>query len=285
MMLISDNKLKILLTLGIMFLIIFCLFSYFNKQNEMFKITQYSISTEKPVEDLRIILITDLHLKEYGKNNEILIDQIKKLEPDLIAVVGDIVVHNNRNFDNAISFLNQSAEIAPTYVSAGNHEWTLIHHYKYYKLADVLDNCSAIYLDNKIRVATIGNNNFIVCGVYDEPDARYGFTDEIFPEFNNEKYNDKFKLLLSHCPLTIANTQTTPNADLVLSGHEHGGQVIIPFTNQGLYSKNQGFFPKYTMGVHEIVDNTVIISTGLSNSYHVIPRINNQPELVVIDVN
>lgn len=285
MMLLSDNRQRILLALGIIFLTIFCIFGYYKKENQTFKITQYSILTEKPIENLRILLVTDLHLKEYGENNEILIEQMKNLEPDMIAVVGDLVIHNNRNFDNAISFLDQAAEIAPTYFSAGNHEWTLLHHYKHYDFLRALNNCKATYLDDQMMEIMIDNNNFVICGVYDEPDARFGFTDEVFEEFTDKKYEDKFKLLLSHCPLTIANTVTNPNADLVLSGHEHGGQMIIPFTNQGLYSKNQGFFPKYTNGINTIADNTVIISTGLSNSYHSIPRINNQPELVVIDVN
>jgi predicted MPP superfamily phosphohydrolase len=261
------------------------LFNYFSSQNTMFKITRYSISTEKPIKDLRILLISDLHLKEYGEDNEILLNSMKELNPDIITVVGDSVIYNNKNWDGVIDFLNASAEIAPTYFSSGNHEWTLIYHYKDYKLLHALKNCKATFLNNQMGEITIGDNKIVICGIYDEPDARYGYGERILPEFNRSKYDDKFKLLLSHCPLTIANTSTTPRADLVLSGHEHGGQIIIPGTNQGLYSKNQGFLPKYAVGMYPIAGNTVIISTGLSNSYHLIPRINNQPEVVVIDVN
>lgn len=285
MMLLSENKLKILLALVMMVLTILSLFAYVNQKNEMFKVTEYTISSTKCVKDLRILLVTDLHLKEYGKNNEILLDKMRELKPDLIAAVGDLMIHREKNYDKAIYFLNESAKIAPTYFSSGNHEWTAIHHFKNYSLLEDLEDCDAVFLNNAMKEVTVGNNKLIVCGVYDEPDAEFGFTNKVFPRLNDEKNDEKFKLLLSHCPMTIANSETTPKADLVLSGHEHGGQVIIPFTNKGLYSKNQGFFPKYTNGINTIADNTVIISTGLSNSYHWIPRVNNQPELVVINVN
>ena len=255
-----------------------------NKKNEMFKITRYEISTEKDIADLRIILISDLHLKEYGNDNEILLNEISNLKPDIILSVGDHVIAREKNFDSAISFLNKASEIAPTYFSSGNHEWTAIYHYKNYELAKALNGCNATWLNNTKETITIEGNELLICGIYDEPDADFGYANKAIPSFNDED-DRKFKLLLNHCPMTISNTKVTPKADLVLSGHEHGGQIVIPFTNQGLYSKNQGFFPKYTRGLNTIANNTVIISAGLSNSYHWIPRINNQPELVVIDVN
>ena len=69
----------------------------------------------------------------------------------------------------------------------------------------------------------------------------------------------------------------------MLSGHAHGGQVIIPFVG-GLVAPNQGFFPEYTEGIHEINNTKMIISRGLGNS--IIPiRVNNLPELVVIKLH
>lgn len=281
---VKRKKLFLLITMFLL-ICVMLLLAYSSSQNDMFKITKYSFSTEKPVNDLRIVLVSDLHLKEYGEENEILLSEIKDLNPDIIAVVGDVVIHRQKDFRKAISFLNKVSEIAPTYFSAGNHEWTAIYHYKNYKLLQALKNCNASFLNNQLVELKTEDNEIVICGTYDEPDAKYGYAERVFPKLNDEKYEGKFKLLLSHCPKTIANTKTTPSADLVLSGHEHGGQIIIPFVNQGLYSNNQGLFPKYFKGINTIAGNTVIISTGLSNSYHLIPRINNQPELVVIDVN
>ena len=280
--LVGRNVLILIIGLIIVLTVVF--FCWNHKLNQSFKVTEYSISTEKDVGDFRIVMVSDLHLKEYGENNSELLTKIAELNPDLIAVVGDLVIYDVNNYDYAITFLNQAAKIAPKYFSPCNHEWTLIHHYKCYEFLDALRDCDAIYLDNKIETLTINGKEIVICGAYDEVEATFGTTDDVFEQLNSNLYDNMFKLVLSHCPMTISNTKITPNADLVLSAHEHGGQIIVPFINKSLYSRNQGLFPKYTKGLHTIVNNQVIISTGLSNSYHKIPRINNQPELVVINV-
>jgi predicted MPP superfamily phosphohydrolase len=259
--------------------------NYWRKQDDAFKITQYSIATEKPISDFRIVMVSDLHLHEYGEGNKELLGAIEAQNPDIIAVVGDSTIYPSDDHQSAIDFLNNAAKIAPTYFSLGNHEWGAIHNDDEYDLLHALENCDAVFLNNELQEITINNNTLIICGVYDESKAKWGHTDEVFPILNGEENNNKFKLLLSHYPTMIKYSNVTPKADLVLSGHEHGGQVVAPIINKGLFSRNQGWFPEYTMGMHTIANNLVIISTGLSNSYYWFPRINNQPELVVIDVN
>ena len=69
-------------------------------------------------------------------------------------------------------------------------------------------------------------------------------------------------------------------ADLVLTGHAHGGQVRIPFIG-GLIAPNQGLFPNYTEGIYHENNCDMVVSRGLGNS--IIPiRINNMPELVIV---
>ncbi|MFQ8733842.1 MAG: hypothetical protein ACLSAC_27290 [Enterocloster bolteae] len=92
-----------------------------------------------------------------------------------------------------------------------------------------------------------------------------------------------FKLLLVHYPEYFLDGIEDLPIDLALCGHAHGGIIRIPFVG-GVYAGEQGFFPELTEGMHELGNSTVIVSRGLGNS-HKIPRINNKPELVVIDVN
>jgi predicted MPP superfamily phosphohydrolase len=77
--------------------------------NNTFKTTYYSVQTPKQIHDLRIVFVSDLHLKEYGKDNEDLLVAIKNLKPDIIAVGGDSVIYNNKDFSSAITFLNNAA--------------------------------------------------------------------------------------------------------------------------------------------------------------------------------
>ena len=268
---------------ALILLTIVIVFSISNFQS--FKVTTYKIDTDKNVNNLRIVFVSDLHLKEYGKNNIDLVNAIKNLNPDLIVIGGDSIIYKVDEYSSAINFINEATQIAPTYFSLGNHEWAEIYDRKKYSLLDDLQSTDAIYLENNMIQTNIKDMNIVICGIIDSVKAEHSLSDSVLNDFNNEIYNDSFKLLLSHRPTMISYTNITPKADLILSGHEHGGQVIIPFTKQGLYSRNQGFLPKYTNGAHIIENNLVIISTGLSNSDLIVPRVNNQPELVVIDVN
>ena len=70
--------------------------------------------------------------------------------------------------------------------------------------------------------------------------------------------------------------------DLVFTGHAHGGQIRIPFIG-GVIAPAQGFFPKYTEGVHKEKNTTMVISRGIGNSLFPF-RVNNRPELVVVEL-
>lgn len=86
-----------------------------------------------------------------------------------------------------------------------------------------------------------------------------------------------FTLLLSHKPHHIENYL---QADLVLSGHAHGGQIYIPLVG-GFIAPGQGYFPKYTKGFYTMENTTMLVSRGIGNS-HRIPRVFNPPELVLL---
>ena len=71
--------------------------------------------------------------------------------------------------------------------------------------------------------------------------------------------------------------------DLVLSGHLHGGQVIIPGLG-GLYNSLDGFFAEYDYGQYKLGSSDMIITRGLGSNPKILPRFNNPPEIAVVDV-
>ena len=90
--------------------------------------------------------------------------------------------------------------------------------------------------------------------------------------------DDSFNILLAHRPELI-ETYAAYGADLVLSGHAHGGQVRLPFIG-ALYAPGQGLLPEYDSGLYTVGETDMIVSRGLGNS--LIPlRVNNRPELVI----
>ncbi len=88
-----------------------------------------------------------------------------------------------------------------------------------------------------------------------------------------------YSIVLSHRP-EYFNDFVKAKANLVLTGHTHGGQVRLKKLG-AVYAPNQGVFPKYSDGLYEKDDTKMIISRGLGDSG--LPfRFNNIPELVLV---
>mgnify|MGYP005944089125 FL=1 len=121
-------------------------------------------------------------------------------------------------------------------------------------------------------------------GVAEAPASYERYASAYFESFEQL---DAFKLLLVHYPeyfLEDGFFSDVP-VDLALCGHTHGGMIRIPGIG-GLYTPDQGVLPTLTEGLHQIGDTALIISRGLGDGKGTpVPRINNPPELVIVDIN
>jgi predicted MPP superfamily phosphohydrolase len=230
---------------------------------------------------IKIVLISDLHSTIHGKDQTILIEKIKNINPDLVILSGDI-------FDDVVPMtgtqllLSGISGIAPIYYVTGNHEyWS----HNIQAIREELALYGVIILSDKYSIIEINNNEIIIAGI-DDPDKRiydtpnYNQNDSMESAFRELDEIRLYKILIAHRPEMIENYKKY-SFDLVLSGHTHGGQVRIPYILNGLYAPNQGFFPKYAGGIYIHGNLTHIISRGLSINPR-LPRIFNPPELVII---
>ena len=90
---------------------------------------------------------------------------------------------------------------------------------------------------------------------------------------------DEYNILLAHTPFYFEQYSNW-GADLVLSGHVHGGIIRIPLLG-GLLSPNRRFFPKFDLGKYENNNSIMIVNKGLGKS-KVFFRVNCRPEVVRI---
>lgn len=278
---------RVLKILGILFLILFLMIGYFYVTSLSLIVTRYEIDTDFE-NSIRIVQITDLHNAEYGENNKDLIDKIQELKPDMIMMTGDMLNEDDKNTQIVCDLIQKLNSIAPVYFGYGNHEKTWEKTFDI-DLREILIENGANVVDNDYTDLDINGNALRIGGYMgyyrtphmitqdkDQQDKETQFAEDF------EK-TDRFKILLNHIPtawLDWGHIDSYP-VDLVLCGHYHGG--VVRFFNQGLFAPYVGWFPKYTKGLFKGDKVACVLSTGLG-SEHVVPRLNNPGEIVVIDL-
>ena len=277
---------KILAGLLAVVLVLGGILLYNLQMNKSFITTFYSVTVDKPVEDLRIVLLSDLHLHEYGEDNADLVRKIQNLAPDLIAVAGDMNIDTDTDYHVVLDLMHQLVDIAPVYYAPGNHEWAGRYAGGSDALFDDIQATGVHWLNGNYEDVEFKGRKLRIGGFFEWPRVQLerensrAVADALNDETN--ALDDVCTILICHCPEVLDTSLADEKFDLVLSGHAHGGQVRIG--SQGLWSTSQGFLPKYTSGVNQMGESQVVISRGLGDS-EPFPRIFNQPELVVVDVN
>ena len=235
-------------------------------------------------ENFRIVQVSDLHNARFGAHNQKLLAKLKKSQPDLIAITGDLIDCRNPDISLALSFAQEAMKIAPCYYVTGNHESRIE---ELPLLLDGLQRAGVKILRNE-SVRLERNGASIVMLGLDDPAFRSDYMtgdsgpvltaalqELVKPEMN-------YTILLSHRPEWF-DLYMDFGMDLVFSGHAHGGQFRLPFVG-GVIAPNQWFFPKYDAGLFEDGNTSMVVSRGLGRS--IIPfRINNRPELVVVELH
>lgn len=246
------------------------------------EVTEYMVSSSEIPEGFdgfRIAQISDLHNAEFGENNEMLLKMLRDAEPDIIVITGDLVDSRRTDIDVAIGFLREAMKIAPCYYVTGNHERRIA---EFAVLEAQMMEIGVIVLRNDSCHLERDGDAIQLMGV-DDCSFFYGNNGNAqVKAMEGEIYRMQtgaYTVLLSHRP-ELAVVYDRYDVELVLCGHAHGGQFRLPLIG-GLYSPDQGFFPKYTSGVHEMTDMHMVISRGLGNSAFPL-RFNNRPEVVVV---
>ncbi|MGN0805419.1 MAG: metallophosphoesterase [Candidatus Coproplasma sp.] len=240
--------------------------------NNLLGVSHYSVESPKVrAEGVKIVHLSDLHAKRFGKGNNKLLAKVAEQSPDFIAFTGDIIhKYRDRDIAVAIELVEALAKIAPVYYVSGNHE---MRNTRYRVLKARLSLAGAHVLDNAVESVC----GLTLCGV-NCADIKSGK----FFNLAGDGDGNAYKVLLAHLPQYIQKYALS-GFDCVLCGHAHGGQWRIPFTDIGIFSPGQGIFPKYTSGVYTCGDTKEIVSRGLGNSQCPV-RLFNRPEIVVVEL-
>lgn len=251
-------------------------------------VSNFTVTSDKIISSFRIVLISDLHDHLFGSDNEKLVEKIREQSPDIIIFDGDMINADSENDDVVVELVGSLNDIAPVYYSYGNHEYGYIEAGND-SLQKDLEAAGTVVLNNRNVDIEVNGNSIRLGGLYE-----YGFETGMQSEKENERVRsyleeyvdtERYLIMCAHRPDSFYPWNTADNwgIDLVLSGHLHGGQVIIPGVG-GLYSQLEEFFPTYDYGQYKLGDSDMIITRGLGSNPKILPRFNNPPEIVVVDI-
>ena len=253
----------------------------------------------------KILQITDVHSIRSTEQLEKYVKKIEEENPNVIFITGDLIdaeyyVSENDRYNNkevglpdifTIDFCKELTEIAKVYYVYGNHEMMLLDDPENNVFKTKLESLGVTILNNKEEIITLGKESFRLIGLQDPAtlykDKKYAFIgesnkermDSILHDLFLDKDENLFTICLSHRPEYFDLYQKYP-IDVVFTGHAHGGIARLPFIG-GVYAHAQGWFPKYSEGLH--IDNdrlNMICGRGIGNST-INFRFMNPPEIVV----
>lgn len=258
----------------------FCLLALLALDSRLL-VQRYTLETDKLSAPVRLVLVTDLHSCKYGENQQELIRAVEAQQPDLVLLGGDIF-DDQLPPENTEVFLQAIAGKYPCYYVAGNHEYWAGKE-AFASMMAFMEGCGIRILKGDVAQAEVKGQLLYIFGA-DDPDAYdspglEAQLERMKPAMNENGYT----ILLSHRP-EYYDLYRKYGFDLVLCGHAHGGQWRIPLLINGLYTPDQGLFPRYAGGMYREGECTMIVSRGLARESTGVPRIFNRPELVVAEL-
>ncbi len=225
---------------------------------------EYTVDTGGRL-NMTAVFVSDVH----ELANDTLKKAVSDCAPDVIFIGGDLMEAKKPRManivdgsENSYDFLRYLVSVAPVYYGLGNHETYLSGEKK-----RRARGTGAILLENSHETVRINGSVFTVGAVGPVGDEDWLRT---FSDLAG------YKIFICHEPHRYINDYKDVSADLVLSGHAHGGQWRLG--NMAAFAPGQGIFPKYTSGRY----GKLIVSTGASNPT-VVPRINDPTDIVKLN--
>ena len=266
----------------------------------------YTKKAEEGEESLRFAVISDLFGFVFEGGNGVIADQVSNTSPDAILIGGNMITADTEDITPLTDLIKRLSQIAPVYYSYGEQELKYIKKYspengaseQADQLRSALSEAGAVVLNEEFtdvslygidtRIGGMYNNAYEMTGLDHKVKKRYESTYKFLTDYQN---TERFKIMLSSRPesFVYADACDTWKIDLVVSGNDLGGLVVIPHYG-GLFGGSQGYFPEYIHGMYEKSDVKLFITSGLNahgkpfTRGNPVPRFNNPPEIAILDI-
>ncbi|MDQ7782823.1 MAG: metallophosphoesterase [Desulfomonilaceae bacterium] len=230
---------------------------------------------------LTLIHITDFHFGLFVESPELmrLIDQVNAIEGDAVVITGDVFHSRISPVESAAPLLKKlRPRPLGNFAVLGNHDFYAGER----RSVDTLREGGLTLLRDQWETVEHGKSAVHFGGI-DDPLGNWIWGKE-FPGFQSfvEKAPGErgVRILLSHRP-NVLSLAAKSNMDLVLAGHTHGGQVILPTGNGNRGLSLARLASPYTHGWYREGATRMYLNRGVGLTF--VPwRINCPPEIAVV---
>lgn len=292
-----DHRELIVLILAVILIACAAVIFEIFRELRVFCVRRYEVDSVKipcADNDIRILFLSDLHNWSYGENNRKLLSAVRGECPDLILIGGDMLVAKpGESFDTALDFVKQLTGVAPVIYADGNHEQRMKEKTEDYgdmfpRYQKALLECGVRFLENESELVNLRGADLRICGL-ELPGKTYSrlkkadITGKEIAELTGldptADDSKEYVILLAHNPAYM-EAYLSWGADLILSGHLHGGLIRVPGIG-GIVTPQGFFFPKYSGEMTKEGEQYVIVSRGLG-THTLNIRLFNTPELISV---
>lgn len=208
-------------------------------------------------QDYRILFMTDIHRRKLSEKRLRELD----LKPDCILLGGDIT-EKGVPWSRVRRNLEMLCRIAPVYAVLGNHDLMAGSQ----SVEELINDTGAILLKDKTLMLNNNGESIALSGIMQPATRKHPYS-----SFKGHTQKGQYHIVLVHDPIWIQG-KTNISADLILSGHTHGGQIIFPLLGA---VRLEGFYKKYSAGWYNLPQKTsslhpnvrLLISTGFGTSH------------------
>lgn len=308
----TKSRIVIIAVIILFVTVIGILYHYTKRSYEDPVVTETTIESDKVTTPIKYLYFADLHENRFGEDNQQLYEQIRSLDPDFILIGGDLISWTTKDASPyAEDVVRNLSEIADVYSCLGNHEIEYLIARKeieytnidrenssftlpetdYGGLISSIKNAGAVVLQREWTDIEVNGTTIRIGAAFedmyslDENNPSATMQTGMYSFLTNFQNTDALTIYMAHRPSSflLRNGTSLWDIDIVMSGHEHGGQVVFPYLG-GFFSRERGYFPDYTHGTFTFGKTTMIVTSGLGSDDELLPRFNNPPEMVLVTI-
>ena len=272
--------------------------SYSDPEVHYFHIEEKSASGEENngTEGLRFAVLSDLYNYVFEGGNGVIADRISDTSPDAVLICGNMISSDAEDTMIVENLIKSLSQIAPVYYAYGDQERGYVKRHREGAaedpLREAIEKSGGIVLDEEfkdaviygvpVRIGAVADKAYELTNLRGEVKKKYESTYEFLSNFQD---TGDLRILMSNDPANFIFGDACEQwgVDILLCGHILGGRVVLPYYG-GVFGEAQGYFPDYVHGLYDKGNAAMLITSGLSAPKELIPRLNNPPEIAIVDI-